>query len=76
MPKDFPLELLSMVPTVNARPDRLRRWIIAVVALRDMAPTEVGIELFLNYGRNPEKIGWQVGFEFELLGFCLLSLSV
>jgi hypothetical protein len=69
MPKDFSKDLLSLVPSVNARPDRARRWVIAVVALRDMdadsAVTEA--ELFLNYGRNPSKMGWQVCVRFSCL---------
>lgn len=60
LPEDYPPDLLMLAPNVNARPDKSRRWIIAAVAIREIHENEG--ELFLDYGRCPKSLGWQVDF--------------
>lgn len=60
LPEDYPPDLLMLAPNVNARPDKTRRWIIAAVAIREIHESEG--ELFLDYGRCPKSVGWQVDF--------------
>jgi len=63
MPTDAPEELLRRLPSVNARPDRERRWAIAVIARRDsgifVTERSESSELYIDYGRDPTTLGWQ-----------------